>query len=146
MANLRIKRKVAGPNKENCKKHPRSNLAQNSNVPRTQEDYSKQVCKEIEDRLTEKFSQQHSRTKNCSLGWLFCVNDFLLSPLIQGLSGSTPETSWNTLRTNQGLNEDDSRSDPEAGVSQSQTTNFGPDGAHDMVTGVHEQILCRHDM
>ena len=40
----RNKRKLAALNKEICEEHPRSNLAQNSNVPRSQEDYIGQVC------------------------------------------------------------------------------------------------------
>ena len=52
MAN-RNKRKLAVLNKENCKEHPRSNLAQNSNVPRLQADYITQVSEEIEGRVTK---------------------------------------------------------------------------------------------
>ena len=44
----RNKRKLAALNKENCEKHPRSNLAQNSNAPRSQEEYITQVSEEIE--------------------------------------------------------------------------------------------------
>ena len=36
MATLRNKRLLAALKKENCKEYPRSNLAQNSNVPRSQ--------------------------------------------------------------------------------------------------------------
>ena len=50
----RNKRKLAALNKENCEEHPRSNLAQNSNVPRSQEDYVTQVFEEIEGRVTKK--------------------------------------------------------------------------------------------
>ena len=44
----RNKKKLAGLNKENCQEHPSSNLAQNSNVPRSQEDYITQFSEEIE--------------------------------------------------------------------------------------------------
>ena len=47
------KRKLAALNKENCEEHPRSNLATNSNVPRSQEDYITQVFEEIERRVTK---------------------------------------------------------------------------------------------
>ena len=57
MATLRNKRKVAALNKKNCEEHPRSNLAQNSNVPGSQEDYITQVSEEIEGRVTKKFSR-----------------------------------------------------------------------------------------
>ena len=87
----------------------------------------------MENRVT-KLSQEFSRTESRILGALSRFDDFLLNPLIQGHSGTAPETTWNTLRKNQGTNEDDSQSDlhPEARVSQSQTTrNFGPDDSYD---------------
>ena len=134
METLTDKRKLAALNKENCEEHPRSNLAQNSNVPISQEEYISQVSEEIESRVTKKLSQEFSRTENCILGALSRLDDFLLNPLIQSRYGTAPETSRNTLRTNQGTNEDDSQSDPhpEAGVSQSQSTlNSGPNDAYD---------------
>ena len=39
----RNKRKLAALNKENCEEHPRSNLAQNSRAPISQEEYITQV-------------------------------------------------------------------------------------------------------
>ena len=45
------KKNLAALNNENCEEHPRSNLAQNSNVPRSQEDYIIQVSEEIERRV-----------------------------------------------------------------------------------------------
>ena len=62
MATLRNKKKLAALNKENCEEHPGSNLAQNSNVPRSQEDYITQVSEEIEGRVTKELSQEFSRT------------------------------------------------------------------------------------
>ena len=70
MATLRSKRKLAALNKENCEEHPRSNLAQNSYVHRSQEDYSTQVSEEIKGRVTKKLSQEFSRTENRILGAL----------------------------------------------------------------------------
>ena len=54
MATRRKKSKLAALNKENCEEHPRSNIAQNSNVPRSQEDYITQFSEEIEGRVTKK--------------------------------------------------------------------------------------------
>ena len=108
----RNKRKLAALNKENCEEHPRSNLAQNSTAPRSQEDYITQVSEEIEGRVTKKLSQEFSRTENRILGALARLDDFLMNPLLQGHSGITPETSRNVLSINQGTNEDDSQSDP----------------------------------
>ena len=50
MATLRNKKKLAALNKENCEEHPRSNVAQNSSVPRSQEDYITKVFEEIEGK------------------------------------------------------------------------------------------------
>ena len=101
-------------------------------MPRLQVDYITQVLEEVESRLTKKLFQEYSRTVSRILGALSCLEDFLPNLLIQGHSGTAPETSRNTLRTNQGTNRDDSQSDPhpKAGVSQSQTTNSGPDDTY----------------
>ena len=132
----RNKRKLAALNKENCEEHPRSNLAQRSNAPRSQEDYITQVSEEIEGRVTKRLSKEFSRTKNRILGALARLDDFLMNPLLQGRSGVTPETSRNPLSTSQGANEDDSQNDPhpEAGLFHSQITqNSGPEDDHDTV-------------
>ena len=100
----RNKRKLAALNKENCEEHPRSNLASNSNVPRSQEDYITQVSEEIEGRVTKRLSQEFSRTENRILGALARLDDFLMNPLLQGHSGTTPETSRNVFSINQGAN------------------------------------------
>ena len=93
----RNKKKLAALNKENCEEHPRCNLAQNSNVPRSQEDYITQVSEEIEGRVTKKLSQEFSRTENRILGALARLDDFLMNPLIQDHSGTTPEASRNVF-------------------------------------------------
>ena len=72
-----------------------------------------------------------------------------MNPLIQGHSGTAPETSRNIFRINKGTNEDDSQSNPhpEAGLFNNQMTqNSGPEDGHDMVTKATEQIRNRHDM
>ena len=94
MASLN-KRKLAALNKENCEEHPRSNLAQNSNVPRSQEDYIAQVSEEIEGRVIEKMSKGFRRLEDRILVASARLDDFLMNPLIQGHSGTTPETSRN---------------------------------------------------
>ena len=128
------KRKLAALNKENCEEHPGSDLAQNSNVPRSQEDYITQISEEIEGRVSKKLSQEFSRTKNRILGALARFADFLMNPLIQGHSGTAPETYRNAFSINQGTNEDDSQSNPhpEAGLFNNQMTqNSGPEDGHD---------------
>ena len=90
METLRNKKKLAALNKETCEEHPRSNFAQNSNVPRSQEDYITQVSEGIEERVTKKLSQEFSRTENRILGALARLDDFLMNPLIQSHSGIAP--------------------------------------------------------
>ena len=134
MATLRNKRKLAELNIEKCEEHFTSNMAQNSNVSRSQEDYIIQVSEENMGRVTKKLSQEFSRTENRILGALARLDDFLMNPLIQGHSGTAPETSRKAFGTNQGTNEDHSQSDPhpEAGIFRSQTTqSSGPEYGHD---------------
>ena len=128
------KRKLAVLNKENCEEHPRSNLAQNSNAPRSQEDYITQVSEEIEGRVTKMLSKEFSRTKNRILGALARLDELFMNPLLLGHSGTTPEPSRNALSISQGTNEDDSQNDPhpEAGLFHGQMTqNSGPEDGHD---------------
>ena len=130
-------------NKENYEEHPRSNLASNSNVPRSQEDYIIQVSENIEGRVTKKLSQEFSRTENRILGALARLDDLLMNPLLQGHSGTNPETSRNMFSIDQGTNEDDSQSNPhpEAGLLTS-----GREDRHDMATGVQRESATGQDM
>ena len=94
-----------------------------------------QVSEEIEGRVTKKLSKEFSRTENRILGALARLDEFLMNPLLQGHSGTAPETSRNALSTSQGTNEDDSQSDPhpEAGIFHNQMTqNSGPEDGHDI--------------
>ena len=130
----RNKNILAALNKKNCEEHLGSNLVQNSNVPRSQEDYITQVFEKIEGRVAKKMSQEFSRTENRILGALARLDDSFMNPLIQGHSGTAPETSRNAFRTSQGTNEDDSQSDPhpEAGIFNNHTTqNSGSEDGHD---------------
>ena len=88
MATLWNKRKLAAVNEENCEEHPRSNMAQHTNVRRSQNDYITEVSEEIEGRVTKKLSKEFSRTESRVLGALSRLDEFLLNPLIQGHSGS----------------------------------------------------------
>ena len=145
----RNKRKLAALNKENCEEHPKSNLAQNSNVSRSQEDYIAEVSEEFQGRVTKRLSKEFSRTGNRILGALARLDDFLMNPLLPGCSGTTPEPPRNALSTSQGTNEDNSQNcpHPEAGLFHSQLTQiFGPEDGHDMVTGVQEEIRNGPDM
>ena len=136
----RNKRKLAALNKENCEEHPRSNLAQNSSAPRSQEDYITQVSEEIEERVTKMLSKEFSRTENRILGALARLDDFLMNPLLPSGSGATPEPTRNASGINQGTNEDDSQNDPhpEASLFHGQREqNSGTERDYDK----HESIL-----
>ena len=140
----RNKRKLAALNKENCEEHPTSNFAQNSNVPRSQEDYITQVSEEIERRVTKRLSQKFSRTENRILGALAHLDDFFTNPLVPGHSRTAPETSRNIFSINQGANGDDSHSNPhpEAGIFNNQMTqNSGPEDDHD--THIYIFLYCK---
>ena len=140
----RNNKQLAALNKENCEEHPRSNFAQSSNVPRSQEDYITQVSEEIEGRVTKRLSKEFSRTKNRILDALARLEDFLMNPLLQGHSRTTPEASQNALSTSQGTNEDDSQNDPhpEAGFFHSQMTqNSGPQDGHDNYNEHYDKII-----
>ena len=143
------KRKLAALNKENCEKHPKSNLAQNSIAPRSRGDYITQVSEKIEGKITKRLSKEFSRTENRILGALASLDDFLMNPLLHGRSRTTPEPSQNALSLSQGANEDDSQNDshPEAGLFNGlMTQNCGPGESHNILTGATEQIRNRHDM
>ena len=145
----RNKKKLAALNKENCEEHPRSNLAQNSSAPRSEEDYITQVSEEIEGRVTKRLSKEFSRTEDRILGALARLDDFLKNPLLPGHYGTTPEPSRHALNTSQRTNEDDSQNDPrpETGLFHGQMTqNSGPEESHDMVTGVQKECPYRHDV
>ena len=145
MKTLRVKKKLAVLNKEKREEHPRSNLAQNSNVPRSQQDYIIQVSEEIEARVTKKLFQEFNKKENCKLGALSRLDDFLMNLLIQYYSKTTPETSRYSYGANKGTSENETRSEHhlEAGLLLSQATeNFGAEDDHDMPTGVHEETIC----
>ena len=103
MATLR-NRKFATLNRKISEETCRVNLAQNSNVPRTQKDKKTRVSEEMEGRVTKKLSQEFSKTENRILGGLSPLDDFLMNLLTQGHSGNTPERFRNAYVTNQGKN------------------------------------------
>ena len=130
MATLRNKRKLAAVTREIQEENPRNGQSRNTSVPRINEEYITQLSEEIESRVTNKLSQEYSRTESRILGALSKLDEFLLNQLIRTHSGTVPETFRNTNLDNQGTNEDDSKSapHPEAGLFRSQTTqNSGPE-------------------
>ena len=128
METLRNVRNLAALNQENCDENPTGNLPQNTSVAKSQDDYKTQVSEAVGSRITKKMSKDFSRTEGRNLGSLSRLDEFLLNPLLQGHSGSAPESCRNAPNINQVTNEDDSKVDshPETRVSQSQTTHVWP--------------------
>ena len=98
MATIRNKKKLALLDKENCDEHPRSNMTQNSNVPRSQEDYITQVSEEIEGRDAKKLSQEFTRRKKphsrrVSTSWWLSHEPANSGPL-WNRSGDVSERIW----------------------------------------------------
>ena len=74
------------------------------------------------------------QNKNCILGALARLDDFLMNPIIQGHFGNAPETSRSAFSLSQGTNEDNSQSNPHREVSlfiNQMTQNFGPEDSYD---------------
>ena len=148
MATLKNKRKLAAVTRGTQVENPRNGQSRNKSVPRINEEYITQVSQEIESRVTEKLSQEYSRTESRILGALSKSDESLLKPQIRTHSGTVLGTFRNTNVENQGTNEDDSQSDPhpEAGIFRSHTTqNSGPEFGHDMLRRVQKESFCGHD-
>ena len=88
-------------------------------VPRFNEEYITQASEEIESRVTQKLSQEFSRTEFRILGALSKLDEFLLKPQVWTHVETVPETSRNTDVENQEPNGDRSQNDthPEMGSS-----------------------------
>ena len=81
-----------------------------------------------------KLSQEFNRTKNRKLGDLSRLDDFLVDPLIQGHSGTAPETYRNSIVKNQATIVENSQSDPNPAaniIRNQKTLNLGPEDGHD---------------
>ena len=70
MSTLKSKRNFAGVNTKSQEKHPRINFLRDTNASRFKEEYITEASNEIERRVTEKTSQEISRTKSRILGSL----------------------------------------------------------------------------
>ena len=84
---LRNKQELTALNKKSHKEHPRSSQAWDTNVRRPPEDYITKISEELEGRVAKKLSHKFIRTENCILGPLSRFEEFLLSPLVQGVPG-----------------------------------------------------------
>ena len=97
MATLSNKRKLAAVTRETQEEHPRNGQSPNTSVTRINEEYITQVSEEIEGRVTEKLSEEFSRTESRILGALSKLDEFLLNPQVLTHSGAVPGTqTWKT--------------------------------------------------
>ena len=104
MATLRNKRKLAAVTGETQEENPRNGQSRNTSFPRINEEYITQVSEQIEGRVTEKLSQEFSRTKSRILGALSEFDKFLLNQQLTTHSWTVPGTFRNTNVENQGTN------------------------------------------
>ena len=100
MATLRNKRRLAAVSRERPK-NTRNNQSQNTLNQGMAEVYITQVSEESEGRITEKLSQEFSRTESRILGALCKLDEFLLNPQIRTYSVAVPVTSRNNKPENQ---------------------------------------------
>ena len=151
MATLRNKRKLAAVTRKTQEEHPRNGQSRNTPVPRINEEYITQVSEEIEGRITKKLSQEFNRVESRISDALSKLDEFLLNQQITTHSETVPGTFRNTNAENQGMNEDNSQSDPhpEAGIFCGQNAqNSDLEDCCDMVTGAkrgsEEVRKCPH--
>ena len=100
MATLRNRLKL-GAMAGKVQEPPGNNQSQNSAAPGITEDYTAQVSEKIEGRVTEKLSQEFSRTESRILGALSKLDEFLLNPQKRIFSGTIPGTFRNADVENQ---------------------------------------------
>ena len=79
MCSLKNKRKLAAVNTENQEKHPWNKLLRDRNASRFKEEYITQASDETASRVTEKTSQEFSRTKSQIFGSFSKLDEFLLN-------------------------------------------------------------------
>ena len=115
MATLRNKRKLAAVSRE-TQEHPRNSQSQNTSVLGITSEYITQVSEEIEGRVTEKLSQEFSRTESRISGALSKLDEFLLNPEVRTLSGTVLEISWNDDLENRESTGDRSQNNPQPEV------------------------------
>ena len=110
MTTLRNKRKLAAVSGERQQSAVKQPVAEHVRSGMT-EGYISQVSEEIEGRVTEKLSQEFSRTESRILGALSKLHEFLLNPQVRTCSGTVPVTSRNNDFENWEPTEDRSQND-----------------------------------
>ena len=82
-------RKLAAVSRE-TQEYPQNHQSQYMSAPGITEEYLPQVSGEIEGRVTQKLSQEFSRTESRILSALSKLGEFLLKPQVQTFSGTVP--------------------------------------------------------
>ena len=85
MATVRNKRKLTAVSRE-TPEGSRSSRGRNVLDPEFTQDYISQVSKEIEGRVTKKFSEEFNKTESRILGALSKLDEFLLNPQVRTCS------------------------------------------------------------
>ena len=111
MATLRNERKLAAVSRD-TQQSAWNGQSQKTFVPGMNEEYITQVSEEIGGRVTEKLSQEFSRTESRIVGALSKLGDFLLNPKVRTCSGTVPGTSRNNDSENREPTGDRSLNDP----------------------------------
>ena len=124
MATLRNGRKLAAVSKE-TPENTRNNQSQNTLNPGMAEECITQVSGKFEERVTEKLSQEFSRTESRNWGALSELGEFLLNPQARACSVADWGISRNNSKIRE-LSEDRSLNDPcpEVVFSASRTSNI----------------------
>ena len=140
MTSLRKNRRVAAVARETQKEYPRKGQSRNTSVLGI-----KEFFEEIEGKVTEKLSQEFSRTKSCILGALSNLDDLLSNPQLRTHSGTVPRTFRNRILeifdSNVDRSQVDSNSEVGPSVRHSRHSNASdPDRPPHLVTGVQEGI------
>ena len=79
VSTMKNKKNLAAVITESEEKHPRNNLLRDKNASRFKQEYITQASDEIESRVTEKTTQEFSRTESRILGSLSKLDEFLLN-------------------------------------------------------------------
>ena len=99
MATLKNMRKFAAVSKE-TQKNTKNSQSQNTPNLEMAEEYINQISEEIEERFTEKLSQEFNQTESRILIVLSKLDDFLLIPQVRTCSVNGPRTSGNNNSEN----------------------------------------------
>ena len=150
MATLRNSKKLAAVSRETAE-NTRNIQSRNASDPEMAQEYTFQVSKEIEGRVTKKLSKEFSRTESRILGALSKHDEFLLNPQVRTCSVAVPRTSRKNDSDNWEPTGDRSLDDPSRKARFSSHHSGNPNSSKveeypHMVTGGPEEIRNRSHM